>query len=115
MKTSLSIPALLALLPLSAMAQSLQCGEAMINVGTSAAEVSVRCGPPTQIEHQTIYGGAGAAPGPLPGLPPGIVTRSESEIPVEFWTYNFGPNRLMQRIRLENGVVVRIESLDYGF
>jgi hypothetical protein len=49
------------------------------------------------------------------GLLPGVVRRSGSEIPVEVWTYNFGPDRFMQRIRFENGVIVRIESLGYGF
>lgn len=49
------------------------------------------------------------------GVLPPIVKRSATEIPVEVWTYNFGPSRLMQRIRFENGVVVRIESLGYGF
>jgi uncharacterized protein YvpB len=49
------------------------------------------------------------------GLLPGVVRRSGSEIPVEVWTYNFGPHRLMQRVRFENDVVVRIESLGYGF
>jgi hypothetical protein len=34
---------------------------------------------------------------------------------VEVWIYNFGPNKLMQRIRFEDGVVVRIESLGYGY
>jgi len=53
----------------------------------------------------------------ISGQPAGIFAdhRSGSEIPVEMWTYNFGPDRLMQRIRFENGVVVRIESLGYGF
>jgi hypothetical protein len=33
---------------------------------------------------------------------------------VETWTYDFGPNQLMERIRIENGIVVQIESLGYG-
>jgi hypothetical protein len=37
------------------------------------------------------------------------------DVQVEIWTYNFGPNKLLQRIRFENGIVVKIDSLGYGF
>ena len=126
----LQLLALIACFPLSAFAQSLQCGEKTITTGTTQTEVTARCGQPAQIEHQTIYneGGAATAGGPAPirgpagpprpgmplPMPPGTGTRSSTETPVEIWTYNFGPTRLMQRIRFENGVVVRIESLGYG-
>jgi Protein of unknown function (DUF2845) len=43
------------------------------------------------------------------------VTAKPGEMAVETWIYNFGPNRLMQSIRFENGVVVKIDSLGYGF
>jgi hypothetical protein len=28
---------------------------------------------------------------------------------------NFGPNLLMERVRIEDGVVVEVQSLGYGF
>jgi Protein of unknown function (DUF2845) len=131
MKSPMKLVVLIACFPLSAVAQSLQCGEKTISEGTTQAEVAARCGQPAQIERRTIYseGGTatadgpapigGPAGGPAPGKPvpvlPGIGTRSATEDPVELWTYNFGPSRLMQRIRFENGVVVHIESLGYGF
>jgi len=37
------------------------------------------------------------------------------EIPVEIWTYNFGPYKLMRQIRFVDGVVDEIESLGYGY
>jgi Protein of unknown function (DUF2845) len=126
----MKLVALIACFPLSAVAQSLQCGEKTITEGATQTEVAARCGQPAQIDHQTIYseGGTATAGGPAPirgpagpprpGMPvpmlPGIGTRSATEIPVELWTYNFGPTRLMQRIRFENGVVTHIESLGYG-
>jgi hypothetical protein len=122
MKTSARTLALIASFPLSAGAQTLRCGETLISEGITQAEVAARCGQPTLIDHQTIYSeGAAALPGgPPPGdwvglSLPGVVRRSGSEIPVEVWTYNFGPDRFMQRIRFENGVVVKVESLGYGF
>ena len=131
MRSSIKILALIAWLPLFARAEPpLQCGNSSITTGTTQDEVAARCGQPAHVDHQVTYGESGAATpgdlapgnpvgGPLPGLPvrvlPGIAGRSAAEIPVEIWTYNFGPSRLMQRIRFENGVVVKIESLGYGF
>ena len=37
------------------------------------------------------------------------------EVAVEIWTYNFGPDRLMQRLKIEDGVVVEIRTLGYGY
>jgi hypothetical protein len=37
------------------------------------------------------------------------------EIPVETWLYNLGSNQLMRRLRFEDGKVVEIETLGYGF
>lgn len=131
MRSAIKILALIAWLPLFARAEPpLQCGDSSITTGTTQDEVAARCGQPAHVDHQVMYGESGAAapggllPGrpvggpPVPGLPPGVLPgiagRSSTEISVEIWTYNFGPNRLMQRIRFENGVVVKIESLGYG-
>jgi hypothetical protein len=37
------------------------------------------------------------------------------EVIVEDWFYNFGRNRFSQKITFENGAIVRIESLGYGY
>ena len=34
---------------------------------------------------------------------------------VEDWTYNFGPYQLMRQVRLENGFVVDVKNLGYGY
>jgi Protein of unknown function (DUF2845) len=113
------IIALVMCLPRSAGADSLRCGDALVGEGATQAEVAARCGRPSQINHQTLYSeGAAAQPGGAPpGLPapPGLLTRSGDETAAETWIYNFGPDRLMQSVRFENGVVVRIESLGYGY
>jgi hypothetical protein len=33
----------------------------------------------------------------------------------EDWTYNFGPNRLMQRLRFINGQLHEIDTMGYGY
>jgi hypothetical protein len=34
---------------------------------------------------------------------------------VEIWTYNHGPTRFLDYLRLENGIVTKITSGDYGY
>ena len=36
-------------------------------------------------------------------------------IPVQEWTYNFGPTRFIYYLRFENGRLTRITSGDYGY
>ena len=35
-------------------------------------------------------------------------------VPVEDWTYDFGPNRFIQLLRFEGGILRRIEHGSYG-
>ena len=44
-----------------------------------------------------------------------IADRAYEEVVVEEWTYNFGPHRLMRRIRFENGFIRSITQLGYGY
>ena len=37
------------------------------------------------------------------------------EVLVETWTYNLGPTKLMRRLTIEDGEVVDIETLGYGY
>jgi hypothetical protein len=36
------------------------------------------------------------------------------EVRVETWVYNFGPDRLMQKLDVEDGRVTKMETLGYG-
>lgn len=100
--------AVLAWTPLLAFSQTLRCSEKIISTGSTRLEVTSLCGDPAQVEHKTIYKDVAAAA-------PNVTAATTTEVQLELWTYNFGPNRLMQRIWLEDGTVVRIESLGYGF
>jgi hypothetical protein len=97
--------------PAIAMAQSLRCGTKIISVGTTRGEVTAKCGEPTGVERTVGYTGSSISTGGQPSL----VNGASVEVQIEVWTYNFGPQRLMQRIRFEDGIVVRIESLGYGY
>jgi hypothetical protein len=98
---------LAALFLTSAPAGTLVCGTRVISEGSSSAEVLARCGEPAQIDRSSVLHGF-TTPDTAPS---GVLI----EVHVEVWLYNFGPDKLMQRIRFEDGTVVRIESLGYGF
>jgi len=110
MKTSLAL-CILMCVPSLLMAQSIRCGSRIISRGSSSAELAALCGNPAQVNRSSLYNGvAGAVPGA-----PGMVAGSAEQVEVETWTYNFGPNQLMQRVRIQNGIVVQIDSLGYGY
>jgi hypothetical protein len=107
MKTLLAL-CLLGLLPSILMADSIRCGSRIITRGSSSAELTAFCGDPTQVTKTSSYvGGVRGADG--------VDYGTTGEIAVEIWTYNFGPNQLMERVRIENGMVVQIDSLGYGY
>jgi hypothetical protein len=81
-------------LPPLAQADSIRCGSRIIERGSSSAELKAFCGEPAEVTKQSSY---------------------LDQIEVEIWTYNFGPNQLMERVRIENGVVAQIDSLGYGY
>jgi hypothetical protein len=87
--------ALLALGCLPALTSAgMRCGSRTIDRGTSSVEVSSFCGDPAQVDR---------------------VTGVDADVQIEFWTYNFGPNLLMERVRIKNGVVTDVQDLGYGF
>jgi len=103
--------AAMACLPALATAQSIRCADKIISTGTTRAQVAALCGDPAQVDHKSVFKGIATAVGGQQNS----VANASVEIQIEVWTYNFGPNKLMQRIRFEDGVIVRIESLGYGY
>jgi len=96
----------------AASAESMECGNRLITQGDSLAKVASLCGNPTQVDHTSIIRQASG------GWVNGQWVASagaQIEIPVEVWLYNLGPDRLMRQIRFEDGRVVKIETLDYGY
>jgi hypothetical protein len=95
--------------PALALGQSLRCAEKIVSEGSTSQDVARLCGDPAQVEHKTVYNDVSSAAS-------NVRTGATIEIHLEMWIYNFGPNRLMQRIWIQDGVVTRIESLGrYGY
>ena len=107
----LSIVATLVVAAAPARADGFRCGTKLVVEGTTRGEVIARCGEPTEVERRSIlrrpvlwrYGR------------PYYLSDDLVEVPVETWTYNLGPNKLMRRLRLEDGLVVEIDTLGYGY
>ena len=111
----------------SAHASSLRCGVRLITVGDFKARVLAECGEPDHVEvweEERVYGFRHH-----PGYY-GIYENYEYSdrnyeyekpyrirklVLIEEWTYNHGPGRFMDHLRLENGIVRGIKSGDYGY
>jgi Protein of unknown function (DUF2845) len=109
MKTSVAVLGLL-LAPSLLFAESIRCGSQLITKGSTSAELLEYCGKPAQVtSNGTVNGllGNTYAAG-------GLTSQATGDFEVETWLYDFGPNQLMERVRIENGIVVQIDSMGYG-
>lgn len=96
--------ALLLLGPLAGEAHALQCGQSLVVVGDSMAQVLERCGEPTtahvRTETTVVW---------IEYPRPGFAGRAhESTVLIETWTYDFGPGRFIERLVFRDGVLVRM-------
>src|SRR3954470_23789588 len=111
MKLSAAILAL-GLLTAAPSFASVRCGSKIIVEGSTRSEVAAKCGEPDEVVTQhSVF----RRPVIWTRGRPYFIGQDYIEIPVESWVYNFGPNKLMQRLRFEDGVVVQIETLGYGY
>jgi len=97
------------LLPAGAPADTLRCGSKLISEGDSIEKVIQYCGEPVERKRTWItrqprfeYGGQE------------IPFEGSEDVPVDLWTYDFGANKLMRRIRFVAGKVESIETLEHG-
>ena len=96
---------------LSSPAWAFRCGTHLITEGDTQEAVRAKCGDPAQVQHRSV-------------LRPAVVWRygrpyrvgnGDIDVVIESWIYNLGPNHFMRRLRFEDGVVVEIETLGYGY
>jgi hypothetical protein len=95
----------------TAVADTMRCGNKLVYEGDELAKVQARCGQPAQISRSTMlkfptvwYRGR-----------PRQLGDQQIEVPVETWVYNFGSSKFMRKLRFEDGVLVDISILDYGY
>ncbi|HET9448120.1 MAG TPA: DUF2845 domain-containing protein [Steroidobacteraceae bacterium] len=108
---SSALAALLLAFALPASADGMRCGSKLMTTGDVRAKVRQFCGEPTDVQTRYILRRPTFAfGGRIYSYGDGYV-----EVPVEIWTYNFGPYKLMRQIRFVDGRIEDIETLGYGY
>jgi hypothetical protein len=107
----IGLTTVVAALAAPAHADGLRCGGRLLRDGDSRAEVRAFCGEPVDVQTRSILRR------PFQNIGGRLIYFGDSvvEVPVETWTYNFGPNKLMRRIRFVDGIVEQVETLGYGY
>lgn len=100
--------ALLMSLLASQPAWALRCGNSLILEGHNKFDVLQRCGEPNFQDSRTELRSFA-----LRGSP--IGTSQWVAVTIDEWYYNFGPNRFMALLVFENGRLIGINSLGYGY
>ncbi len=98
-----------ALLALAAApAYAFRCGTRIITSGDPADKVLQFCGSPVSVQtHRAERPYIDAYGRSYRGM--------LEEVVIEEWTYNLGPTQFMRLVRLENGLVVEVKPLGYGY
>ena len=100
-----------------------RCGSKIVSEGDHYSKVLKICGEPIGVQERVIYREGKTRPRFRVEGPNGLryddeviqYNRSYVEVLIEEWTYNFGPRRLMQLVRFENGFVTEVDQLGYGY
>ena len=90
-------------------ADSVRCGSKVISEGDPMERVRQYCGEPTETKRTWMtrkprfeYGGQE------------IPFEGSEDVPVDLWTYDFGPHKLVRRIRFIASKVDSIETREHG-
>jgi hypothetical protein len=104
-------------LPLFLMASSagasdgMRCGSKLITEGEVRERVVALCGEPVGVTQSSIM----RRPSYMRNNRVVYFGDQLVETMVETWTYNFGPNKLMRRLRFVDGILENIDTLGYGY
>jgi hypothetical protein len=103
--------AALALAAAPAHAEAFRCGTRLVTDGDTAAKVFALCGEPSEVRRSSILRR------PVLWLHgrPYYLSDDLVEVPIETWTYNLGPQKLMRQLRFEDGVLVEVKTLGHGY
>jgi Protein of unknown function (DUF2845) len=87
-----------------------RCGNRLVSQGETQSDIWSKCGAPDTTERRVKYRA-------LPGYDPYTGARSTLYMPVviEVWVYNFGPQRFMKELSFEEGRLIDIQQLGYGY
>lgn len=90
-------------------ALAFRCGRQLVHTGDHKLDVLEKCGEPEWTDQRIAVRGSRLR------HPYGTLEQSEyEEVLIDEWVYNFGPRKFKQFLQFENGVLKKIENLDYG-
>ncbi len=90
----------------STRADSIACAGGIVQTGDTKLDLLAKCGRPTLVEDHAREATSYDARN-------GVARRVY--VPVDVWTYDFGRNRFVQRVRIAKGRIVAIERGSYGY
>ncbi len=101
-------------------ADTMRCGSRLISEGDPKERLLMECGAPANVEswEEERYYNYDAPPPPYLYKEYeryGSAYRVKVHVKVEVWTYNYGPSRFLDYVRIENGKVRKIYSGGYGY
>lgn len=91
---------------------SLRCGSRLASTGDSKYRVLQVCGDPATV---SVVGTMQQPRLWFHGFRYYYLDPPFAYVPIEVWTYNFGPNKLLRRLRFEGDELVDISADGYGF
>jgi hypothetical protein len=100
-------------------AEAARCGTQLISKGDSQAKVKKYCGEPASKSFRNAL-----RRGSYPKRGPNgewieneknYLFFGHTDVLVEDWVYNFGPNMFMRKIRFTNGIVESVDTLQRGY
>jgi len=98
---------------------AMRCGTQLIVKGNSQAKVLKYCGEPVT---KSFRYGLRRGTYPKRGEDGEWIENERNydyygrtEVLIEDWVYNLGPNKFMRMIQFTNGIVEKIETLEYGY
>ncbi len=120
-KFALLIASVIVLVLASGSAHAFRCGNKIVRDGMHETQVIRACGEPTTRRFIGRAVRGVQVPFVHHGSPGHSVYRSPgfghfmTEVIITEFTYNFGPRKLMRRLLFEGGVLVKIETIGYGY
>jgi hypothetical protein len=89
---------------------ALRCGSRLVAAGESKLTVWQKCGDPEATDWYVTYR-ALRGPDYWPSATPPVYV----PVVIELWFYNFGPQRFQQELSFEEGRLMGIRPLGYGY
>jgi len=102
---------------LSTEAIAFYCGNHIISKKDTAAEVLIKCGPPSASYSwdESSSHAHNAVNIEKDRTIAAHLSQRTKQSKYEEWIYNFGPNQFLYKLKFKNGKLIKIDTAGYGF